>query len=71
MFLSPEEFHDKFGFAKPDLDKKLVFYCKSGVRSSAAAQMARQVGYADVVEYRGSWQDWENKGGEKGGVDGP
>ena len=41
----------------------MVFFCKAGVRSSAAAQIARQGGYTNVGEYRGSWADWERRGG--------
>ena len=46
------------------MDKELVFYCKAGVRSSAAAQLAKQYGYENVAEYRGSWMDWEKNGGQ-------
>lgn len=63
MFLPGDEFEDRFGFSKPTADQKVVFYCKSGVRSSAAAQLAQQIGYTDVAEYRGSWLDWEKNGG--------
>lgn len=63
LFLPADEFQDRFGFVKPPVGKKIVFYCKAGVRSSAAAQLARQVGYEDVVEYRGSWLDWVKQGG--------
>lgn len=63
MFLPEEEFEDRFGFSKPTADKEVVFYCKSGVRSSAAAQLAQQIGYTKVAEYRGSWMDWEKNGG--------
>lgn len=63
LFLSPEEFEDRFGFAKPSTDKHVVFYCKAGVRSRAAAQLARQNGYEEVGEYPGSWMDWVKKGG--------
>ncbi|KAF2231032.1 Rhodanese-like protein [Viridothelium virens] len=63
LFLSPEDFEDRFGFEKPPPDKELVFYCKAGVRSSAAAQLAQQQGYDKVAEYRGSWLDWQKKGG--------
>jgi len=42
----------------------VVFYCKAGVRSSAAAQLAQQGGYQNVAEYRGSWMDWTKKGGK-------
>jgi len=47
----------------------VVFYCKAGVRSSAAAGMAEQGGYGRVGEYRGSWVEWVGKGGrvERGG----
>ncbi|KAM0712482.1 hypothetical protein Q7P37_011578 [Cladosporium fusiforme] len=64
MFLPEEEFEDRFGFSKPAMDKELVFYCKAGVRSSAAASLAKQVGYQNVAEYRGSWMDWEKNGGQ-------
>lgn len=59
LFLPAEEFEDRFGFEKPKAEQELVFYCKSGVRSSAAAQFAQQVGFGNVAEYRGSWLDWE------------
>lgn len=63
MLLSPDDFYDRFGFSKPPIDKQVVFYCKAGVRSRAAAQLAMDNGYKDVCEYPGSWVDWENKGG--------
>lgn len=65
LFMPAHEFEDKFGFEKPRQEQELVFYCKAGVRSSAAAQLARQVGYGKVGEYRGSWIEWTNKGGKK------
>lgn len=65
FFLSPEEFEDKYGFARPSGDDEVVFFCKSGVRSKAAAQLARQSGFGGKVgEYPGSWTDWAEKGGE-------
>jgi rhodanese-related sulfurtransferase len=66
LFLPAEEFQDRFGFAKPTAETEVIFYCKAGVRSSAAAQLARQVGYQNVSEYRGSWMDWVAKGGAVG-----
>ena len=63
LLLQPDEFAARFGFAKPPITKELVFYCKAGVRSSAAAQIAKQGGYEKVGEYRGSWLDWQRKGG--------
>ncbi|SMR58877.1 unnamed protein product [Zymoseptoria tritici ST99CH_1A5] len=64
LFLPAEEFLDRFGFEKPQAEQEVVFYCRSGVRSQAAASLARQVGYKQVSEYRGSWMDWEKNGGQ-------
>ena len=50
---------------KPAPEHEVVLYCKAGVRSAAAAVMARQGGYACVGEYAGSWLDWERNGGAK------
>ena len=61
--ISEEDFEDRFGFDKPSMAKEVVFYCKAGVRSSAAAKLANQSGYKRVGEYRGSWLDWMAKGG--------
>lgn len=43
----------------------MVFYCKAGVRSRAAAEMARMAGWEKVGEYSGSWDEWVAKGGER------
>lgn len=59
-----EEFEDRFGFDKPEKDKEVVFFCKAGVRSSAAANLASQSGYEKIGEYRGSWLDWTANGGK-------
>jgi 3-mercaptopyruvate sulfurtransferase SseA len=67
-FLSPEEFEERFGFEKPGLETELVFFCRSGVRSKAAAQLAKRAGYQKVGEYGGSWLDWVEKGGKRGDV---
>ncbi|KAJ5678280.1 uncharacterized protein N7477_003913 [Penicillium maclennaniae] len=68
MYLTPDEFEDRFGFPKPqaDFDGTLVFYCKAGVRARAAAQLAVQAGYnpEQIGVYEGSWLDWERNGGK-------
>jgi rhodanese-related sulfurtransferase len=64
LSLPPDEFEDRFGFEKPAKDQEVVFYCKAGVRSHAAARLAQQEGYEKVGEYPGSWMDWvKNRGG--------
>ncbi|KAI9789196.1 MAG: hypothetical protein M1816_006330 [Peltula sp. TS41687] len=68
LFLSPDEFRDRYGFDKPHPDEsEVVFYCKAGVRSHAAARMAVEAGYTRVGEYEGSWMDWVRRGGGRGG----
>jgi rhodanese-related sulfurtransferase len=65
LLLNADEFAERFDFDKPTADKEVLFYCRSGVRSKAAAMLARQVGYQKVSEYPGSWLDWEKNGGAK------
>ncbi|KAI1765493.1 Rhodanese-like protein [Hypoxylon sp. FL1150] len=60
-----DEFEMRYGTPRPDPDEtELVFYCKAGVRSRAAATIAREAGYKKVGEYPGSWVDWVGKGGK-------
>ncbi|MCJ1381196.1 hypothetical protein MMC17_004305 [Xylographa soralifera] len=62
LFLSGEEFEERFGWPKPDMGVELVFYCKAGVRSRVAARMARERGWR-VGEFAGSWEEWVGRGG--------
>jgi rhodanese-related sulfurtransferase len=63
LHLTPQEFEDRFGFPQPPKDSEVVFYCKAGVRSRAAAGLARDAGWENVGEYPGSWIEWTGKGG--------
>lgn len=67
FFITAEEFEDRFGFERPAKEQEVVFYCRSGVRSRAAAELARQAGWGKIAEYQGSWLDWEKNGGAKEG----
>ena len=64
LFLPAEDFEEKFGWEKPKSSDELIFYCKAGVRSRAAAGIARTAGWKDVSEYPGSWLDWVKHGGK-------
>ena len=44
--------------------EEVIFYCKAGVRSRAAARMAREWGGVRVGEMKGGWMEWEGRGGE-------
>lgn len=61
--ISEEEFEDRFGFERPAKGEECVFYCKAGVRSRAAAEIARANGWEKVGEFEGSWMEWSAKGG--------
>lgn len=41
-----------------DPDKATVVYCHSGRRSSFSYFVLRLMGFADVIEYEGSWNEW-------------
>ncbi|ETI19573.1 hypothetical protein G647_09407 [Cladophialophora carrionii CBS 160.54] len=65
FFLPADEFEERFGFEKPGKEDEVIFYCKAGVRSRAAARLASQAGFGGTVgEFPGSWVEWSDKGGE-------
>ena len=43
---------------------EVVFYCKAGIRSRAAARMAREWAGVRVGDMRGGWLEWEERGGD-------
>jgi rhodanese-related sulfurtransferase len=43
--LQPAEFLEKCGVEKPQLDDEVVFYCRSGRRSTLASDVAKEQGY--------------------------
>jgi len=45
LHLPGEEFKAKFGFNKPAKHQEITFYCRSGKRSSSAADVAKRNGY--------------------------
>jgi len=65
MHLAPPAFYAQHGFQKPRKDQEVVFYCRSGVRSATACDVAKRNGYQNVLNYQGSWLDWVSKESEK------
>ncbi|KAI1495489.1 Rhodanese-like protein [Biscogniauxia marginata] len=61
--VAADEFEARHGFPRPRPDAEVVFYCKAGVRSRAAAGIARDAGWTRVGEFPGSWNEWVEKGG--------
>ena len=43
--MDADKFKEKYGFKKPKVDQEVVFYCRSGMRSSTASDVARRNGY--------------------------
>lgn len=43
--------------------EEVIFYCKAGVRSRAAARMAREWAGVSVGDMKGGWMEWEGNGG--------
>ena len=65
MHLSPPAFYARHGFQKPSKNQEIVFYCRSGMRSATACDVAKRNGYQNVLNYQGSWLDWVSKESEK------
>lgn len=45
-------------------DREVVLYCASGNRSVLAADMLRQMGYANVSSMSGGFRGWVDSGGD-------
>ncbi|PLW53412.1 hypothetical protein PCANC_06104 [Puccinia coronata f. sp. avenae] len=56
MDLHPDDFRKTQGFPKPALDQKIIFYCRSGARSTTALQIAKDKGFKNLRNYKGSWK---------------
>lgn len=62
--LSDAEFKEKFGRDKPKVDEEVVFHCKMGGRAGKAADTAITLGYKNVKNYKGSFNDWLDREGK-------
>lgn len=56
--LSEEAFFQKYGFAKPQQEMLIIFYCRTGGRSSVATACAEHQGFLHAKNYAGSIYDW-------------
>ena len=46
----------------PDKSRQLVVYCSAGSRSAFAAKALEELGYSDVVNLAGGFNDWKRNG---------
>ncbi|KAJ7139894.1 endoplasmic reticulum protein [Mycena epipterygia] len=67
LHLQPEAFQAKHGFEKPKKSQELTFYCRSGKRSTTASDVAKRNGYTNILNYKGSWLEWQSKTSPDGG----
>lgn len=61
LMMAESDFKSRYGFEKPDKNKKVVFHCKLGGRSAQACSTAENCGYKNVHNYSG-FVDWFGKG---------
>ncbi|KAK2462085.1 hypothetical protein APHAL10511_006548 [Amanita phalloides] len=61
LHMSSESFRAKHGFEKPKQEQEVIFYCRSGMRSSTASDVAKRNGYTNILNYKGSWLEWVKK----------
>jgi rhodanese-related sulfurtransferase len=58
MMMDEKRFKTSYGFPKPKHHEKIIVYCRSGKRSTQAADILRQMQYDNVFNYVGSAMDW-------------
>uniref|UniRef100_A0A3Q3W4T3 Rhodanese domain-containing protein n=1 Tax=Mola mola TaxID=94237 RepID=A0A3Q3W4T3_MOLML len=63
--LSPVLFQQRFGAGIPGKDDdNIVFYCRSGNRSSKALFIAHQLGFSRARHYKGGYSEWAQQDGK-------
>lgn len=45
LHLTPQAFKTKHGYDKPQKDQQVIFYCRSGMRSATASDVAKRNGF--------------------------
>jgi rhodanese-related sulfurtransferase len=48
--------------AVPDMNSKIILYCRSGARSALAAESLQKMGYTNVYSMNGGYQGWRQSG---------
>ncbi|XP_053689856.1 rhodanese domain-containing protein CG4456-like [Sabethes cyaneus] len=59
--LSSEAFQSKYGRKKPATNDPMIFTCCVGQRSGVAAFEADKLGFKNIKNYTGSWQEYATK----------
>lgn len=56
--LNEKEFEERYKFEKPSKKDMVVLYCKAGGRSTDASNTLSSLGYSNLYNYVGSYNDW-------------
>jgi rhodanese-related sulfurtransferase len=56
--METKQFKIKYGMEIPDKNEPVYVYCRSGKRSTDAAELLSKLGYVDIKNYTGSFLDW-------------
>jgi len=65
LHLESGAFKAQYGFNKPKKAQEVIFYCRSGMRSTTASDVAKRNGYTNILNYKGSWLEWVEKENKK------
>ena len=57
MSMRPKKLEQLFNISI-DERSPIVFYCMAGIRSMKAAAIAQKLGFLNVKNYGGGWNDW-------------
>lgn len=55
-----DEFGQNLQDIAQDMNHKMLFICKGGVRSAAAASIAEKLGYKDCYNVSGGFTEWQH-----------
>ncbi|XP_018052900.1 PREDICTED: uncharacterized protein LOC108690223 [Atta colombica] len=59
--LSEEAFEEKYNKSKPTEDTKIIFSCHSGKRSERVQKQMQELGYKQVFNFEGGWEEWKRR----------
>lgn len=60
VFKSQSELEELYRSAGLSRDKEVIIYCQTGVRAAHSYFVLRLIGYPQVRNYDGSWEEWGN-----------
>lgn len=59
LIMENQGFQERYQFEKPNKEDQIVFYCRTGVRSERATELARKFGF-NAKNYKGSIWEWSD-----------